>query len=72
MDRVAWQATVYGAARVGHSLATKQRQIELHSMKVPQLLLYGYSHERAHRAFIALLWNLGECSMPLFSDMSTT
>ena len=44
-----------GLQRVGHNLATKQRQIELHSMKVPQLLLYGYSHQRAHGAFTALL-----------------
>ena len=26
MDRGAWQATVHGAARVGHNLATKERE----------------------------------------------
>ena len=26
MDRVAWQATVHGVARVGHNLATKQQK----------------------------------------------
>ena len=26
MDRGAWQATVYGVARVGHNWATKQQQ----------------------------------------------
>ena len=27
MDREAWQATVHGAARVGHNLATKERKM---------------------------------------------
>ena len=27
MDRGAWQATVQGVARVGHNLATKEREI---------------------------------------------
>ena len=27
MDRGAWQATVHGVARVGHDLATKEREI---------------------------------------------
>ena len=26
MDRGAWQATIHGAARVGHDLVTKQQQ----------------------------------------------
>ena len=26
MDREAWRATVHGVARVGHNLATKQRE----------------------------------------------
>ena len=26
MDRVAWQATVHGVARVGHDLATRKRE----------------------------------------------
>ena len=26
MDRGAWQATVHGVARVGHNLATKERE----------------------------------------------
>ena len=29
MDREGWQATVYGAARVGHDLATKQHQQQI-------------------------------------------
>ena len=27
MDREAWQATVHGVARVGHNLATKEREM---------------------------------------------
>ena len=31
MDREAWQATVHGVARVGHDLATKEK--EIHTIK---------------------------------------
>ena len=34
MDRGAWQATVHGAARVGHSLATKQQPLQAQSLVI--------------------------------------
>ena len=39
MDREAWQATVYGVTRVGHDLATKERERDAY---VKKFVLYIY------------------------------
>ena len=60
MDRGAWQATLHGAARVGHDLATKQpplcmtlifinlEQISIRTQKI---------HFVNHASFIGALWD---------------
>ena len=41
MDRGAWQATVHGIARVGHSLSTKPRHNYIYFMRLIILHIYN-------------------------------
>ena len=52
MDRGAWQATVHGVARAGHSLATKPPTLRLSSEEWPSVSheLQGYLYMKGPRA----------------------
>ena len=46
MDRGAWQATVHGVARVGHDLATKERENILHGVAKSQTRLSNFHKKK--------------------------
>ena len=46
MDRGAWQATVHGVARVGHDLATKERENIVHGVAKSQTRLSNFHKKK--------------------------
>ena len=47
-----------GLQRVGHNLATKQQQIELHSMKVPQLVIVWLFTRKSTQGFYSYTFGI--------------
>ena len=50
MDKGTWQATVHGVARVGHDLATKERESIVHGVAKSQTRLSNFHKKKKEEA----------------------